>query len=88
MPTCAAWWPPPAAAPPPEEIPVFKHRERRMVAQHPSADGAPATTEAAADGGAPAPTPREPVVREQPKVGRNEPCPCGSGKKFKKCHGA
>ncbi|MEP6866865.1 MAG: SEC-C metal-binding domain-containing protein, partial [Deltaproteobacteria bacterium] len=22
------------------------------------------------------------------KVGRNEPCPCGSGKKFKKCHGA
>jgi hypothetical protein len=29
-----------------------------------------------------------PVVREQPKVGRNEPCPCGSGQKFKKCHGA
>jgi hypothetical protein len=29
-----------------------------------------------------------PVVREQPKVGRNEPCPCGSGQKYKKCHGA
>ena len=28
------------------------------------------------------------VVRDQPKVGRNDPCPCGSGKKFKKCHGA
>jgi SEC-C motif domain protein len=27
----------------------------------------------------------KPVVREQPKVGRNEPCPCGSGKKYKKC---
>lgn len=27
----------------------------------------------------------EQFVREQPKVGRNEPCPCGSGKKFKKC---
>ncbi len=26
-------------------------------------------------------------VREQPKVGRNDPCHCGSGKKFKKCHG-
>jgi len=26
-------------------------------------------------------------VRKQPKVGRNEPCPCGSGKKFKQCHG-
>ena len=26
--------------------------------------------------------------RDQPKVGRNEPCPCGSGKKYKKCHGA
>ena len=29
-----------------------------------------------------------PFVREVPKVGRNEPCPCGSGKKFKHCHGA
>lgn len=28
-----------------------------------------------------------PVVRETPKIGRNEPCPCGSGKKFKKCCG-
>jgi len=27
------------------------------------------------------------VVREQPKVGRNDPCPCGSGKKYKQCHG-
>jgi hypothetical protein len=27
-------------------------------------------------------------VLAQPKVGRNEPCPCGSGKKYKKCHGA
>jgi preprotein translocase subunit SecA len=27
------------------------------------------------------------VVSDQPKVGRNEPCPCGSGKKYKKCHG-
>ncbi len=30
----------------------------------------------------------EPVRREEPKVGRNDPCPCGSGKKFKKCCGA
>ncbi len=29
-----------------------------------------------------------PITRTQPKVGRNEPCPCGSGKKFKKCCGA
>ena len=28
------------------------------------------------------------VRRDMPKVGRNEPCPCGSGKKYKKCHGA
>ncbi|PYS76219.1 MAG: preprotein translocase subunit SecA, partial [Acidobacteria bacterium] len=28
------------------------------------------------------------VTRDQPKVGRNEPCPCGSGKKYKKCCGA
>jgi len=30
---------------------------------------------------------REPFVREDKKVGRNDPCPCGSGKKFKQCHG-
>ncbi len=35
---------------------------------------------------APAETPQT-FTREQPKVGRNEPCPCGSGKKFKQCHG-
>jgi preprotein translocase subunit SecA len=27
------------------------------------------------------------VKRDEPKVGRNDPCPCGSGKKYKKCHG-
>ncbi|HVI09842.1 MAG TPA: preprotein translocase subunit SecA [Candidatus Binatia bacterium] len=32
--------------------------------------------------------PVQQVVRSQEKVGRNDPCPCGSGKKFKKCHGA
>jgi preprotein translocase subunit SecA len=31
--------------------------------------------------------PAETVRREAPKVGRNDPCPCGSGKKYKKCHG-
>ncbi|WP_201771606.1 SEC-C metal-binding domain-containing protein, partial [Pseudohaliea rubra] len=31
---------------------------------------------------------QQPFTREQPKVGRNEPCPCGSGKKYKQCHGA
>ncbi len=35
-----------------------------------------------------APAPNDaPFVRDQPKVGRNEPCPCGSGKKYKQCHG-
>ena len=29
----------------------------------------------------------KPIVREEPKVGRNDPCPCGSGKKYKKCCG-
>ena len=43
---------------------------------------------------APSASPEEEIVlptvtirREAPKVGRNEPCPCGSGKKFKQCHG-
>jgi preprotein translocase subunit SecA len=32
--------------------------------------------------------PAKPAQRSEPKVGRNDLCPCGSGKKFKKCHGA
>ncbi|MCA9066876.1 MAG: SEC-C domain-containing protein, partial [Planctomycetaceae bacterium] len=28
-----------------------------------------------------------PIVNDEPKVGRNDPCPCGSGKKYKKCCG-
>ena len=32
--------------------------------------------------------PKQKPVRVEPKVGRNDPCPCGSGKKYKKCHGA
>ncbi|HEY7723953.1 MAG TPA: SEC-C metal-binding domain-containing protein, partial [Anaeromyxobacteraceae bacterium] len=42
--------------------------------------------EAAASGEAPKPK-AETVVRSRAKVGRNDPCPCGSGKKYKKCHG-
>lgn len=30
---------------------------------------------------------RTPIKNNQPKVGRNDPCPCGSGKKYKNCHG-
>jgi preprotein translocase subunit SecA len=41
---------------------------------------------AAASGGQDAKV--ETVHRNSPKVGRNDPCPCGSGKKYKKCHGA
>ncbi|MBX3705148.1 MAG: preprotein translocase subunit SecA [Pseudomonadales bacterium] len=37
--------------------------------------------------GAAPPERPETFVRDQPKVGRNEPCPCGSGKKYKHCHG-
>ena len=63
----------------------------------PPAFGAPRQTPEAAS---PAAAPRQParvggddapvkqVKREEPKVGRNDPCPCGSGKKYKKCHGA
>jgi uncharacterized protein YecA (UPF0149 family) len=30
----------------------------------------------------------QPAVSKDAKIGRNDPCPCGSGKKYKKCHGA
>ena len=35
----------------------------------------------------PSETLRKEPVKAEPKIGRNEPCPCGSGKKFKNCHG-
>ena len=37
---------------------------------------------------APAPPPVQTYRRARPRIGRNEPCPCGSGKKYKRCHGA
>ncbi|MCS3902263.1 preprotein translocase subunit SecA [Methylohalomonas lacus] len=54
----------------------------------PPAGGQSAAGSTAAGGAAAAASqPAEPVVREGRKVGRNEPCPCGSGKKYKQCHG-
>lgn len=53
---------------------------RRQQFQHQSADSSVAD-EASEDQG------HQPMVREERKVGRNEPCPCGSGKKYKQCHG-
>jgi preprotein translocase subunit SecA len=49
--------------------------------------GALATAAAALGGGAAVATPQR-VTSEHEKLGRNDPCWCGSGKKFKKCHGA
>ncbi|HRO86428.1 MAG: preprotein translocase subunit SecA [Xanthomonadaceae bacterium] len=58
---------------------------RSMQFQHEDVGGLGADEEAAQVTGQPQPPVQ--VVREHPKVGRNEPCPCGSGKKFKHCHG-
>jgi preprotein translocase subunit SecA len=38
-------------------------------------------------GGEERPEKLQPFVRQREKVGRNDPCPCGSGKKYKQCHG-
>jgi preprotein translocase subunit SecA len=51
------------------------------------ADSSTASRQGLPQGGPPAP-PRVQPVRAEHKVGRNDPCPCGSGKKFKNCHGA
>jgi preprotein translocase subunit SecA len=44
-------------------------------------------TEASADDDAPKAKPKQQPVRVEQKVGRNDACPCGSGKKYKNCHG-
>ncbi|AGA92321.1 preprotein translocase, SecA subunit [Thioflavicoccus mobilis 8321] len=72
----------PAAPPPPAEF-EFKHEEFHGL--EPDADEA--TPEAGATAATEDDQSHQPFVRESPKVGRNEPCPCGSGKKFKHCHG-
>jgi preprotein translocase subunit SecA len=74
-------------------IQIGAHREERpptriariQSASHSSMD----SFGAASPGGASRPQAQGPVtvVRSQPKVGRNDPCPCGSGKKYKHCHG-
>jgi len=58
----------------------FLHPESKrlqdMPGKSPKAPASPASNESL-----------RPFKRELPKVGRNEPCPCGSGKKYKKCCG-
>jgi preprotein translocase subunit SecA len=60
------------------------------VARHPGADGTTPEEQLAQvrEAAAAAPQPQRPAASAAPKIGRNDPCPCGSGKKFKKCHGA
>jgi preprotein translocase subunit SecA len=69
-----------------------------VTLNHPAAEAVPAFAGAARSSSPrqQAPTPArtggddviKTVKRDEPRVGRNDPCPCGSGKKYKKCHGA
>jgi preprotein translocase subunit SecA len=63
----------------------FQHAQASALGQAPA--GGPPPQPGQAPAPAPAAPPPEPFKREGRKVGRNEPCPCGSGKKFKQCHG-
>ena len=60
----------------------FQHAEAPSVTAPPAPE--PAAAPAQGRGAAPA---AAPFVRDQAKVGRNDPCPCGSGLKYKQCHG-
>ncbi|MEM9256051.1 MAG: preprotein translocase subunit SecA [Pseudomonadota bacterium] len=61
---------------------AFQHAEASALAQ---ASAQPAAEADQAEQERPAMP--QTFIRDQPKVGRNEPCPCGSGKKYKQCHG-
>jgi preprotein translocase subunit SecA len=63
-----------------EEIEARASQVGNVTYTHPNEDGS-VSSEAGAPGAAAA------AVASLPKVGRNEPCPCGSGKKYKNCHG-
>jgi preprotein translocase subunit SecA len=63
------------------------HQETSVYAMEHGGMGASAATDAALSQPSPDAVAR-PRVRTVDKVGRNDPCPCGSGKKYKRCHGA
>ncbi len=72
------------------EIPQRKPRyqESRGGGQEDAVAANARAQQAAARGASHAPQrPTTPIVNAGPKVGRNDPCPCGSGKKYKNCHG-
>jgi preprotein translocase subunit SecA len=76
-----------------EQARRYQEELEHAVARHPSAgaeDSAAllAELEKAMQTAASPPRAAAPKRREAPKIGRNDPCPCGSGKKFKRCHGA
>jgi len=85
--------PAPAGAPPsskpPTSVPMTAPpRARKTIESGGGAEPqARATKDVANGGGNGAQAQAQPVRRNEPKVGRNDPCPCGSGKKYKKCHG-
>ncbi len=58
-----------------------------MQFRHDEASAMPAEAGAEPEGVADERAPAQPFVRDGRKIGRNEPCPCGSGKKYKQCHG-
>jgi preprotein translocase subunit SecA len=63
-----------------------RRKSTKMEYQHAQASAMSAPDESA--GGEQEPKAQEqPFVRDGKKVGRNDPCPCGSGKKYKQCHG-
>jgi len=73
---------PSLVAPPPPQpgVPLGAPRARPAMGGIAGGGGAAAAARMAVE-------PASPYVREDRKVGRNEPCPCGSGKKYKQCHG-
>jgi len=85
----------------PAPVPIAPRRATPLTMNNPAAESVPAFAAARSQSSSAAAvaTPPRPartggddvvktVRREEPKVGRNDPCPCGSGKKYKKCHGA
>jgi preprotein translocase subunit SecA len=65
-----------------------QHQAVSAYEQGPAPSGeVPGPTQAGPAGQPPMPGAGMPITREEPKVGRNDPCPCGSGKKYKKCCG-
>ncbi|MGH8610562.1 MAG: SEC-C metal-binding domain-containing protein, partial [Gammaproteobacteria bacterium] len=66
---------------------VERQRRRAAPVEYSHAEAGSSLEDRDQSADPPGPAVKSPVTRQHPKIGRNSLCPCGSGRKYKQCHG-